>query len=815
MPSTSGNLANIRQATGDYAGAETLYRQAVEIIKQARGEKNTSYALALSNLATLYLNMGDYARAEPLFRQVLEIRRETLGEKHPDYAQTVNNLARLNCARGDYVQAEPLFREALEIRKRALGEKHPGYAIGLNNLATMYRYMGEYDRSEPLYRQALEIRKQTLGESHPAYGLSLNNLAILLTAMNRPREAVDLAAKAVDIIHGQLDATADVQSEREQLAMNQSFRWYLDTFLTATAEANSPGDEVYPAVLAWKGAVTARQQAVRRMRQAGQGQLDPRTAELYQQLASASRSLANHSQAVPKPEELKEYRSRLELLHNEVESLQKKLAAASASYRREFEQQKRTTDDVRRALPADVALVDLLEYGRYVSMKKQGHKETREPCLAAFVVRHEGAVERIELGPVEPIRQAITVWRWRNIGHRSLSADERKSVEATLAAWKQEQQDAEPGEKLRQWVWNKLQPHLNGVKTVLLSPDGATSQFAWPALPGKEPGSYLIEDVALAIVPVPRLLPELLAARNPSDETSQKPAAESQASSTPTLLLVGDVNFDADPGKPPAENLAISTPPRTRDGKPQHWPALPGTRTEMATIADSFEQVFPDARLAKLRGDKATKGAVVAALTNHRYVHLATHGFFAPQAGTSGAAEASSRSFAADGRELPARKDVAETDPELLSGLVLAGANQPPSEGRDDGVLTVLEVSQLDLTRVDLATLSACETGLGDTAGGEGVLGLQRAFQVAGAKTVVATLWTIDDDASRSLMVDFYENLWTKKLPKLECCCQAQLTMLREGIKRGLKLDDDQPPDKNRRLPPYYWAAFVLSGDWR
>jgi CHAT domain-containing protein len=121
----------------------------------------------------------------------------------------------------------------------------------------------------------------------------------------------------------------------------------------------------------------------------------------------------------------------------------------------------------------------------------------------------------------------------------------------------------------------------------------------------------------------------------------------------------------------------------------------------------------------------------------------------------------------------------------------------------------------LELSGTELAVLSACETGLGAEAGGEGLLGLQRAFQVAGARSVVAGLWTVDDRATRSLMVDFYDNLWGKKLSRVEALRQAQLTMLREGIKRGLDLAAEQPADQQRRLPPFYWAAFVLSGDWR
>jgi CHAT domain-containing protein len=120
------------------------------------------------------------------------------------------------------------------------------------------------------------------------------------------------------------------------------------------------------------------------------------------------------------------------------------------------------------------------------------------------------------------------------------------------------------------------------------------------------------------------------------------------------------------------------------------------------------------------------------------------------------------------------------------------------------------------LGAVDLAVLSACETGLGPVAGGEGVLGLQRAFQVSGARTVVASLWKVSDEATRRLMERFYQNLWDKRMGRLEALRQAQLAMLREGPPRGMVIvkKDDQA-EKPPKLPPYYWAAFVLSGDWR
>jgi CHAT domain-containing protein len=199
-------------------------------------------------------------------------------------------------------------------------------------------------------------------------------------------------------------------------------------------------------------------------------------------------------------------------------------------------------------------------------------------------------------------------------------------------------------------------------------------------------------------------------------------------------------------------------------------------------------------------------------------LHFATHGYFAPKELRSASA-AASRTEEDDSIGFFGRKDVSGFHPGLLSGLVLAGANRPVDVDHDDGILTALEVEALDLGSVDLATLSACETGLGETTLGEGLLGLQRAFQTAGARSVVAGLWKVPDRATQALMERFYQNMWQKKLPKLEALREAQLWMIHAGPKqtgltRGLDAADE-PAETANGLSPYYWAAFVLSGDWR
>ena len=234
---------------------------------------------------------------------------------------------------------------------------------------------------------------------------------------------------------------------------------------------------------------------------------------------------------------------------------------------------------------------------------------------------------------------------------------------------------------------------------------------------------------------------------------------------------------------------------------------MEATEGEIATIAKRFRKQFDQGKVTELEEDEATESALCVQAPQHRFLHLATHGFFASERLRSALGDSRAGTSSANA-------GIVGYHPGLLSGLVLAGANQPVDVSRDDGILTALEVAELDLRNVELATLSACETGLGEDAGGEGLLGLQRAFHVAGARTVVASLWEVNDESTRALMERFYENLWKKKLSGLESLREAQLWMLQEGQTRGL-VRQAPTSEADPRTPPLYWAAFVISGDWR
>jgi CHAT domain-containing protein len=469
-------------------------------------------------------------------------------------------------------------------------------------------------------------------------------------------------------------------------------------------------------------------------------------------------------------------------LTEEKERLEGKLARRSADFRQEKERQRLTPAQLQGALPKDTALLDFLEYRHVTPAADKKGKLQGENRLMAFVVRRAVLVY-VDLGPIEPIAEALQNWR--------LALQRRFRTE----------DDHNLGAAVRQLIWQPLETHLGGAKVVLISPDGDLARVPFAALPGSKKGSYLLEETALAVVPVPQLLPQLLALRPDKDKTE------------PSLLLVGDVSYDGGCGEAVADSRSAP-----RAGTLLSWKPLGNTNAEVGAVKDTFQRRFRRAVVTDLREDEASEAEVRKQAPRHCFMHFATHGFFAPRELRS-ALSAVSRDKDGDVSNLFAgRKDVAGFHPGLLSGIVLAGANRPAEVGKDDGILTALEVEALDLSGVELAVLSACETGLGEAAGGEGLLGLQRAFQVAGARSVVAGLWQVDDKATRDLMMRFYENLWKRKLSKLEALRQAQLWMLKEGVSRGMidvRVPRERLAKEDGRLPSYYWAAFVLSGDWR
>jgi CHAT domain-containing protein/tetratricopeptide (TPR) repeat protein len=735
-----GLFASLYQAMGDHRKALPLLEQVARIVGERWGQDHGRYAARLLELAAAHRLLGEVEKAEPLVHRALEVWKARVGEDHLSYASGLAHLAMLRADRDRYAEAEELQRRAAEIRERALGKEHPTYSSSLNNLAWLREAQGDLAGSIALYERALEIRRETCGETHPTHALVLYNLALtrhaagdLETAEREYREVLRRRRSLLD------DAFA-IQSERQQLQMTRLYRGNLDSYLSLPMPGVGDPGFAYEAVLAWKGAIFARQADLRA------DAVSPEDRSRFREYERTCRRLATLGLSVPKPERQEACRARLRELTERREELERELSRRSAAFRASRETDRLTPAGLRDALPAGAVLVDILEFDfeRDVGWPR---KKTRRTRLAAFVVSAGTPVRFVDLGPVPPIAKAVDAWR---------AALERGPAPAAA--------------ELRRLVWEPLREAIAGAEVVLVSPDGVLNRLPFAALPGEKPGRFLLEEVAVAVVPVPRLLPRLLGETAPGD-------------AEPSLLLIGQVDYGpaSDPGDRPA------------------FRELEATRPEVLAVRDSFETRHEDGRVMMLRGKKATETAFREQAPGHRWLHVATHGFFAPPSLRSALAAGGER-----GRH-----------PGLLSGLALAGANVPATADGDDGILTALEVAALDLSDVEVAVLSACETGLGEVAAGEGVMGLQRAFQVAGARTTVTSLWKVPDVATQLLMQRFYENLWDRGMGKLEALRQAQLWLMREGGQRGVMLPEESRATESKHLPPYFWAAFVLSGDWR
>ena len=442
--------------------------------------------------------------------------------------------------------------------------------------------------------------------------------------------------------------------------------------------------------------------------------------------------------------------------------------------------------------------------------------------VAAFVLRPSQRPQLVLLGPAAPIDESVRSWR------------------AALVAGKLAPQQA-AGLELRRRVWEPLEPHLQGIETVLVAADGSLLFFPLAALPGDRPGTYLVERMAIGYVSSAHRLVGTFAA--PAEAKATKLEAE-----TAGLLAIGGIDYQADAGRAAPAESARTSPVLLADSLRAAFNALAGTEPEVRRIAELFDAAFPSKRTLVLTGAAPTEMKVKQLLGSRwRHLHLATHGFFESPARVARlrAGQNPSGSGLADVQSSTEQESASlALTPLLHSGVALAGAARKTDDmwsntqgnwlEREDGILTAEDVQSLDLRGMEMVVLSACETGLGLRHYGQGVMGLQRAFQAAGARAVMASLWRVSDAATTVLMEEFYTNLWSKKMTKLEALRQAQLTVLNnpglvrarqiELAKRGLGEHAEKLPGgaispptnaSATRTDPALWAAFILSGDFR
>ncbi|QDU94025.1 CHAT domain-containing tetratricopeptide repeat protein [Lignipirellula cremea] len=775
-------LATLHEKQGSQSLVTALYLQALAIRQKAFGEQHEDTATSLCNLGLHYASSGNLEEAGPLLEKSLKIRLQLFGSDHPDTANSYSNLGLFYyLSEGDLQKAESLFTKALEIFRKVNGAESPEYATCLNNLGYCSWVRGNTQRGEKLVRDALAIRSKVLGEAHP----DTISTVVLLAGKQFENGDYQQAAASYErcLLAGRQRMTeaADFQSERQQLQLARKQKDHLSVLVSLALTHPEFHESAFRELLEWKGSILLRQRQMRVF------STDPKAAQTLAKLKKNAADLAASLEAPGLNPDSGLTGAQIMFLSTERDQLEAELGRLRKAPPAQAEASSLAM--VAAAQPADSTL---LTYFKYIRIRRTENAEDRfqaENALAVFVLRPGESPQLVDLGPISPIANAIAKWR-QSFG---------QTTKAAAAA-----------HTLKEKIWTPIQKFLGDDDLVVISPDGELEEFPFAVLPGKLPDSYLLEDYRIAILPVPQLLPELV--RPPTDKP--KPSQ---------LLLVGGLNYDAEPANAASVEVAWRQPAdQVLRGGGASFASLPGTVTEIAEIATVFKKRFTseEEKVVTLTGLEAGENQFCEAAGQFTHLHLATHGYFASvnilelADGSRGGAALSSG----------AMQDLLVDDlqPGLHSGLAFSGANLPAT-GADDGILTAADIAALQLDGVDLVVLSACESGLGKAADGEGMLGVQRAFQVAGARTTIASLWPVGDVATQLLMTRFYHNLWEKKMNKLDALREAQLHLLNhpdevldhKAFRGDLRVRAaTNATIKSSRLSPQFWAAFCLSGSW-
>ncbi len=758
------NLANLYRTMGNYEKSEPLFLEAIAIWEKNPGKESSNYAWGINNLANLYLEMGAYDRALPLYLEAKDIREKIVGKTHPDYAWSLQNLANLYRDLGEYDKAEPLYLEAKAIWEKAIVSVHPDFATSLNNLATFYRCIGAYDKAEPLYLEAKDIRQKVLMKGHPDYAQSLFDLAVLYQNMGEDQEAESMFSELAHVNQTLLDRALHFLSEQE---MNN----YLHKFELCHAQTLSFAWQTlgkksvstcYDNILFYKGLLLNITAKINRL-----VLTDSLAALKISQLhACKDRLGAQYTLPVSMRDSIK-----TAALYAQANDLEKELVHSVAGYSEAV--RSIGWEVIKQQLKTGEAAIE------FVHFQDQHNRHSDNVLYAALI-----------LSPLHSTPVFIPLFEEKQLDSLLSTSGERRSGYVN-GLYKFSNSVDRFHKSLYELIWQPLEKEISDVSTIYFSPSGLLHRLNLGAIPMNE-NECLADHFHFV---------ELGSTRSLAEGPKAKQSAEKSEA-----ILLGGIQYEMDSSSITLANKELNggkvasrgdlrfekTDSNTRGGS---WAFLPWTEKEVNAIAPTVTKagLTPIIRCGFAATEDFFKTISNTSLdhkTSPRILHIATHGYFFPDPKLTRNSEGT-----ISGHE-PVFK--ISDHPMIRSGLILAGGNQawktgkPFKPGMEDGILTAYEISQMDLSNTELVVLSACETGLGDIQGNEGVYGLQRAFKIAGAKYLIMSLWQVPDFQTQELMTTFYTNWLTKQMSIPDAFRAAQRAM------------------REKYEHPYFWAGFVL-----
>jgi CHAT domain-containing protein/tetratricopeptide (TPR) repeat protein len=752
--------------------AERLYE-----IAQKEFTNTDDASTAADELGLVCSTLGDFLCSLRAYETSLAITRKIGGNNSPDLVSPLNNLGALKYRMGDLEGSIAADEEALAIAYRVTpNEVHIG--VIENNLGAHYLKLQRFDKALEHLNRAADLLEKLYGpdssltmqvhhnlanlysrtgkfpDAWKAFEFSLRNeyeqvdktaathasFALSLAQGSNPPRAVEEGLSSARMSREMFVLEARTLPERQALAYDATRPHGLDTAISVVLKhPELPIADTYQEVVRSRALVA--DEMARRQRNLNANN-DPQTARLLNELDQARSDLLAAENSRP------DKRIRAENVNgasSRMERIERSLAEQSAALRNDERIYQATTEDVRRNLPPHSVLISYVLYQRR-AVDKLDPAEVDTPSYVAFVLHPDtDQIHIVQLGDAAPLDELVRKIR---------AAADAEAHSGGLGSTRNERSYREAALALRHRVWDPLQAEIGGARLALVVADGNLNLIPFASLP--KGNGYLVESGPV--------IHTLSSERDlvPSDQGPKKQG----------LLAIGSPTFELAESRLPSSPLRGATPACEVFNKIEFQP-LPGTAMEVSDIGSTWRRWNSAEPSQLVTGNAATLPRFLAEASHNRVLHVATHAFLLD-------------------------KTCGDGNPLLHSGLVFAGGNH----GGAQSILTGQQIASLDLSGVDWAVLSACNTGNGELRDGEGVLGLQRAFRVAGARSVIMTLWPVDDDAARRFMHELYAERLGGHATTADAVWDSSRKLLVERRAAG------------KSTNPWYWAGFVGSGDW-
>ena len=751
---------------GRLQDAEDAYRTAMGIIAANPRAHADMASKFRNNMANLYRYLGRLDEVEKLLLdQIAEVEQDTAASKEL-LSSAYHNLAELYAQEDRNEESEAYFLRALDTNRSRFGPDDFRVAFNLTSLGNLYMKQLKLEQASDMYREALRIKRQSAGLADRSVANTLVMYSRCQHALGNMSGALELAKESFRIRYDNFVKNSWALPEDRALTYAQIMRSAADAFLSPFLERSNWDDSIVTSaadiILASKGQVSDevfdRQRA---LLAAG----DPAVEGIFKQYTQGAEDLSAMYSRGPGSEGPVIYTARLDSLSHAVDSLESDLARAGGAFR-DLHAGAITFDRLRALLPPRTVLIEYMKYRR--GNLAEG---LDEDWYLALVIAPRAAPTIVNLGEAARLEPAVQRIReiYQTMAESWPQVDKQQRFELT---------------GLNRSLYRKLiQPvrqSIGDAALLLLAPDASLNLLSFATLQD-DSGRYMIEQWPIHYL------------------TAARDLVRRQLPFTPGrgLLAVGDIDYGAAAAVGINQSLGIpvqapfedstKTPSAALRTAGRHLEPLPYTGREIQEVARAFEAAGGDQAIL-LTQAAASEKALIELAAGKRFLHLATHGFFQ--------ADSALPYYVTDDEG-----NQAYPNPLLRSGLYLAGANwinESTATDHDDGCLTAWEVTAMNLQGTEWVVLSACESGLGELRAGEGVYGLRRAFLMAGARTVICSLWPIPDKQTAKIVGVLYSGGDDDLAHRLR---RIALDYIAEG--RAAGIDD-----------PFSWGAFIAVGDW-